>query len=198
MWGDVATAVEDGGINYSFFLQARLLLGSVSFHAKASAVLKSIQGGVYTAARFKGKLRWDAKHREDLTETIMEPSAQFIKVDGGRGTAKCDSHQAAHNVHSRLFTSFPGRVLIVKDRRDVVESRDVLVVIRHDDGYCYEIQIAFDQTFPLKAFSHTPYNLMRLDSFGMEDLLPFTTIYNFPMDVRGHSRSEVKSKLNLG
>ena len=50
----------------------------------------------------------------------------------------------------------------------------------------------------IKAFSHTPYNLMRLDSFGMEDLLPFTTIYNFPMDVRGHSRSEVKSKLNLG
>ena len=151
------------------------------------------------------RLRADYKAVLRLPDNFIDKEVPAAAIkDGARGAAMCNTHDAAVATHRRLAEAFPRTDLVItKDRRAMPECHDILVVVCHEGLLC-EVQICFAQTFPLKAFSHVAYNLLRLETvedvlkWGRVDLGPLATIYEYPMDrMDERSRSEVVCKLHF-
>ena len=183
-------------------MQAKSLLASPQFHRTVRAALQGVPGVRYAPASHKGGDRWWAKAEEYAAgepaaappvPPVPEPAAQAIK-DGSRGAATCASHAAAVGAHAALAGAFGADLVFTKDRRGVPECRDMLVTARSGGAIC-EVQINFGLTFPLKAFSHAAYNLLRPQT---DTLVAFNTIYAYPtINMHAKSRGEVVSKLHF-
>ena len=175
---------------------------SPKFHHQVRTALRGVPGVRYAPVHHKGRERWAAKAAEYAkgapdasppVPPVPEPAAQAIK-DGGRGAATCESHAAAVGAHAALAAAFGADLVFTKDRRDVPERRDILVMARCG-GVIFEVQINFGRTFPLKVFSHAAYNLLRPQT---DTLTAFNTIFEHPViDLHAASRDQVVCKLHF-
>jgi hypothetical protein len=162
---------------YSDYLMVLTLLKSVGFHERVAGCLANITDLIYTPVNLKGFTRLEDKTKEYEHDRKAKPCAASVK-DIGRGCGKAFTHDAIVDAHAALVHEFGADDLVLtKDRRSKPNNRDVLCVVRHS-GVLWEVQLAFNQVFPLKAFSHVSYDVLRPEVDNIAAAL--STIFDIP------------------